>query len=66
MLTVNLLPFVCGAYVCWYSLRVGMFNYESQYEVANMPSKDKQIYWGAIPLFCIGLYLITTAFVTGA
>jgi len=63
MLTVNLLPLVCGVYLCWYSARVSVCNYESEKVVASLPSKDKQIYWGAIPIFFMGIYLISTAFV---
>jgi hypothetical protein len=57
---MNILIVLVGIYLIWFALRVSVFNYPSQYELPT--AKDKQIYYGAMPLYAIGMVLIATGF----
>jgi len=56
------LTVLIGLYLMWFGLRTSIFNYDSEAAVRAGSSKDKQIYWGALPIFCLGICLVITSF----
>lgn len=55
---ITIITFLTGSWLVYYGGRLSIGRYESQDAV---PREERWIYWGAIPVMVVGVYLITTS-----